>query len=104
MDEKEHDAQIEYEKPTESTLGGAGEDLSNEEYAKRESAVVWKLDCFIAPVMMLLMLISYLDRGNVRSLPLGSNIILDFLLICCNRLALRPRRASTLISDSRGIN
>lgn len=35
------------------------------EYLKREAAVVWKLDCFIAPVMMLLMLISYLDRGNI---------------------------------------
>lgn len=33
---------------------------------KREAAVLWKLDCYIAPVMMLLMLISYLDRGNVR--------------------------------------
>ncbi|KAI3400366.1 hypothetical protein diail_3383 [Diaporthe ilicicola] len=30
-----------------------------------ESALVRKLDCFIAPVMMLLMLISYLDRGNI---------------------------------------
>ncbi|KAL1845657.1 hypothetical protein Plec18170_009644 [Paecilomyces lecythidis] len=32
---------------------------------KREAAVLWKLDCYIAPVMMLLMLISYLDRGNI---------------------------------------
>lgn len=31
----------------------------------REGAVVRKLDLFIAPVMMLLMLISYLDRGNI---------------------------------------
>lgn len=31
----------------------------------REKALVRKLDCFIAPVMMLLMLISYLDRGNI---------------------------------------
>ena len=37
------------------------------EFQKRESALVWKLDCYIAPVMMLLMLISYLDRGNVSS-------------------------------------
>ena len=32
---------------------------------KKEAALVRKLDCFIAPVMMLLMLISYLDRGNI---------------------------------------
>ena len=32
---------------------------------KREAALVRKLDCFVAPVMMLLMLISYLDRGNI---------------------------------------
>jgi hypothetical protein len=31
----------------------------------REAALVRKLDCFVAPVMMLLMLISYLDRGNI---------------------------------------
>ncbi|KAI1504552.1 retrograde regulation protein 2 [Biscogniauxia marginata] len=31
----------------------------------RERLLVRKLDCFIAPVMMLLMLISYLDRGNI---------------------------------------
>ena len=31
----------------------------------KEKALVRKLDCFIAPVMMLLMLISYLDRGNI---------------------------------------
>ena len=30
-----------------------------------EKNLVRKLDCFIAPVMMLLMLISYLDRGNI---------------------------------------
>lgn len=32
---------------------------------RREARLVRKLDCFIAPVMMLLMLISYLDRGNI---------------------------------------
>ncbi|KAF2475339.1 high-affinity nicotinic acid transporter-like protein [Lindgomyces ingoldianus] len=32
---------------------------------KQEAALVRKLDCFVAPVMMLLMLISYLDRGNI---------------------------------------
>ena len=31
----------------------------------RERALVRKLDLYIAPVMMLLMLISYLDRGNI---------------------------------------
>lgn len=35
------------------------------EARKREAALVRKLDCFVAPVMMLLMLISYLDRGNI---------------------------------------
>lgn len=39
--------------------------LEDEELLKREKALVRKLDCFIAPVMMLLMLISYLDRGNI---------------------------------------
>ncbi|KAI0453534.1 retrograde regulation protein 2 [Xylaria acuta] len=32
---------------------------------RKEKALVRRLDCFIAPVMMLLMLISYLDRGNI---------------------------------------
>ncbi|CZR54239.1 related to allantoate transport protein [Phialocephala subalpina] len=35
------------------------------EYRKKEAKLLRKLDCFIAPVMMLLMLISYLDRGNI---------------------------------------
>ena len=35
------------------------------ETRKREKALVRKLDTFIAPVMMMLMLISYLDRGNI---------------------------------------
>lgn len=39
--------------------------LEDEEYIKKEKKVVRKLDTFIAPVMMLLMLISYLDRGNI---------------------------------------
>jgi hypothetical protein len=34
-------------------------------YKKKEAALVWKLDLFIAPVMMMLMIISYLDRGNI---------------------------------------
>lgn len=34
-------------------------------YKKKEAALLWKLDLFIAPVMMMLMLISYLDRGNI---------------------------------------
>lgn len=36
-----------------------------EERRLKEKALVRRLDCFIAPVMMLLMLISYLDRGNI---------------------------------------
>lgn len=40
----------------------ACDSLSSE---KAESRLVRKLDMFIAPVMMLLMLISYLDRGNI---------------------------------------
>ncbi|KAK8058585.1 hypothetical protein PG994_009033 [Apiospora phragmitis] len=39
--------------------------LVGEERLRREKALVRKLDCFIAPVMMILMLISYLDRGNI---------------------------------------
>ncbi|KAF2201191.1 high-affinity nicotinic acid transporter-like protein [Delitschia confertaspora ATCC 74209] len=35
------------------------------ELKKKEAALVRKLDLFVAPVMMLLMLISYLDRGNI---------------------------------------
>lgn len=35
------------------------------ENKKREDALTRKLDCFVAPVMMMLMLISYLDRGNI---------------------------------------
>lgn len=34
-------------------------------YKKKEAALLRKLDLFIAPVMMMLMLISYLDRGNI---------------------------------------
>ena len=34
-------------------------------YKKREAVLLRKLDLFIAPVMMMLMLISYLDRGNI---------------------------------------
>jgi hypothetical protein len=35
------------------------------EYKKQEAKLLRKLDLFIAPVMMMLMLISYLDRGNI---------------------------------------
>jgi hypothetical protein len=34
------------------------------EFQRKEKSLVKKLDLFIAPVMMLLMLISYLDRGE----------------------------------------
>lgn len=53
-DEKPHD-EFEIEVPS-------SEDVIER---KKEAALVRKLDLFIAPVMMLLMLISYLDRGNV---------------------------------------
>jgi hypothetical protein len=35
------------------------------ESKRKEDALRRKLDCFVAPVMMMLMLISYLDRGNI---------------------------------------
>ena len=35
------------------------------EEKKKEDALRRKLDRFVAPVMMMLMLISYLDRGNI---------------------------------------
>ena len=41
------------------------QDGTEQERRRREKALIRKLDCFIAPVMMLLMLISYLDRGNI---------------------------------------
>ena len=60
---------IEQEKRQESSLHEYSLDevpsADDAAYTKREAATVWKLDCFIAPVMMLLMLISYLDRGNI---------------------------------------
>ncbi|KAJ5772969.1 hypothetical protein N7457_007865 [Penicillium paradoxum] len=37
----------------------------DEDFRKKNSRLVRKLDLYIAPVMMLLMLISYLDRGNI---------------------------------------
>lgn len=36
-----------------------------ERQLRDEKALVRRLDCFIAPVIMLLNLISYLDRGNI---------------------------------------
>lgn len=35
------------------------------DFKRKEKKLVKKLDLFIAPVMFLLMLISYLDRGNI---------------------------------------
>jgi hypothetical protein len=55
-DEKAHDGFIEdVEQETPETIA----------YRKKEAALLRKLDLFIAPVMMMLMLISYLDRGNI---------------------------------------
>ncbi|GAP90938.2 putative high-affinity nicotinic acid transporter [Rosellinia necatrix] len=42
-----------------------GNQEANEEWRRKEKAVVHRLDCFIMPVLMLLNLISYLDRGNI---------------------------------------
>lgn len=42
-----------------------GPALADLERQRKEKALVRKLDCFIAPVLMLLMLVSYLDRGNI---------------------------------------
>ena len=36
-------------------------------FKRKEAKLVKKLDVFVAPVMLLLMLISYLDRGCVAS-------------------------------------
>ncbi|CAN9265466.1 unnamed protein product [Alternaria alternata] len=56
-DEKHEEVQREYLEQDESA-----EAIENK---KREDALRRKLDCFVAPVMMMLMLISYLDRGNI---------------------------------------
>lgn len=49
-------------------VAGAGEHAltpEQQEFIRREKRVVRKLDLYITPVMLLLMLISYLDRGNI---------------------------------------
>jgi hypothetical protein len=49
-------------------VAGDGERALTEEqkeFIKKEKRVVRKLDTYITPVMLLLMLISYLDRGNI---------------------------------------
>ncbi|KAF1833661.1 MFS general substrate transporter [Decorospora gaudefroyi] len=56
-DEKHEQVQQEYLAVDESP-----ETIENR---KKEDALRRKLDCFVAPVMMMLMLISYLDRGNI---------------------------------------
>ena len=57
-DEKPHDNfhEVMYDEPNSMELA---------ERKRKEKALVRKLDCFIAPVLMMLMLISYLDRGNI---------------------------------------
>lgn len=50
-------------KTNEFAEAGVPEDEA--EYKRTEAALVRKLDLYIAPVMMMLMLISYLDRGNI---------------------------------------
>lgn len=44
---------------------GSGHSTESDDFKKAEAKLVRKLDLFIAPVMMMLMLISYLDRGNI---------------------------------------
>lgn len=56
---------IEDQKIEDSAHDGLPPDPDQALYQRREAALVRKMDIFIAPVMMLLMLISYLDRGNV---------------------------------------
>ncbi|KAF2264959.1 retrograde regulation protein 2 [Lojkania enalia] len=56
-DEKQSQVQREYFEQDESP--------SVIEARTKEAKLVRKLDCFVAPVMMMLMLISYLDRGNI---------------------------------------
>lgn len=56
-DEKHEELQREYLEQDEGA-----ETIENK---KKEDALRRKLDCFVAPVMMMLMLISYLDRGNI---------------------------------------
>ena len=42
-----------------------GDNVIDVDQEKKEAALRRKLDLFVAPVMMMLMLISYLDRGNI---------------------------------------
>ena len=42
-----------------------GQPIESPKFKKREAKLVRKLDLYIAPVVMMLMLISYLDRGNI---------------------------------------
>ena len=58
LDEKTETKLVEFAHDAPQTVDGT-------ERRAKEKALVRKLDCFIAPVMMLLMLISYLDRGNI---------------------------------------
>ena len=63
----ERDSSLE-DKPTQQVIedrqgeNGAADDP---ERRRKEKSLVRKLDMFIAPVMMMLMLISYLDRSNI---------------------------------------
>ncbi|PNS20507.1 hypothetical protein CAC42_5957 [Sphaceloma murrayae] len=59
----EKKAPPEYREYADSPIESLSED--DIEFIKKEKKLVRKLDTFIAPVMMLLMLISYLDRGNI---------------------------------------
>lgn len=58
VSDSEKSAQIHHENPGQ-------DDHVTIEMKKKEDALRRKLDIYIAPVMMMLMLISYLDRGNI---------------------------------------
>jgi hypothetical protein len=58
-------AEVDFEEFAQSDNGVAQSDTEEVERCAKERAVVRKLDLFIAPVMMMLQLISYLDRGNI---------------------------------------
>jgi hypothetical protein len=58
VDEMKYKAEVE-------EYAGDGRSAMAADFQQREAALRRKLDWYIAPVMMLCMLISYLDRGNI---------------------------------------
>lgn len=61
---KDSDSKAEIEPPEFAEYDyGSHEEV--DEGHRKEKALVRRLDCFVIPVIMLLNLISYLDRGNI---------------------------------------